>query len=361
MKMCSAFVEAGIDTVMVAPKYFSTYKNLKKVGSNLWEFYSVPNNFNIEWMPFYYPFPRLRKIAHSLVTKIYANLNNIDFVYTRSEWVAALLAKQGIPTILELHQHIKSLGISLAAKVAKENSNLLAVVCISKALAEAVVDWGFPEDKVFVASDGVDLERFTPNIDIIEAKKLLGISPDTQVLGYVGHLYKGRGIDTIIEVAKLRPETYFLIVGGREKEITYWKNLLISNELNNVNIVGNKPNQELPNYLYASDILLMPYTKKTPTYETMSPMKMFEYMAARRPIIASDFPVIREVLSDRENAILVRPANVEDIINAIDLLSDDKKLRERIASNAYNDVLNYTWHERVKKIFSFLDERNNKM
>jgi len=357
--MCSAFGSIGLETVMIVPKYLSTKKKLSKLNCDPWEFYSVPHNFDIDWMPFYYPFSRFRKIAHSLVSKLYAHLKEVKFVYTRSEWLASFLANQGIPTILELHQHSQSRNFSFTAKVAKNNPNFLAIVCISEALKNFVVDLGFPGEKILVASDGVDLKRFSPHKNIEEAKQSLGMSGDKKVIGYIGHLYKGRGIELIIEIAKERPAYEFLIVGGNEKDVIFWKEYIKVENVDNMNFIGFKPNESLPSYLYASDVLIMPYTDQTPTYEYMSPMKMFEYMAARRPIVSSDFPVIREVLRDGQNALLIEPTDTLGYVNAIDSLLNDSKMAISLAENAYKDVQSYSWQKRASKITSFATEKLN--
>lgn len=359
MKMCSAFGSIGIETVMVAPKYISTKKKLSKLGCDPWTFYSVPQNFDIDWMPFYYPFPRLRRIVHSLVAKLYVHLKGINFVYTRSEWLASFLANQGIPTILELHQHYQNRNFLFTAKVAKNNPNLKAVVCISEALRNFVIDLGFPAEKILVASDGVDLERFSEQTNTEEAKLALGISGDKKVIGYVGHLYQGRGIDIIIEIAKKRPKYDFLIVGGNEKDVIFWKEYIKEENVDNMNLVGFKPNEKLPSYLYASDVLIMPYTEQSPTFEYMSPMKMFEYMAAKRPIVASDFSVIKEVLIDRKNALLIDPSDIGGYVKAIDLLLNDPQMSSSLAGNAYEDVQSHSWQNRALKIVSFVADTIN--
>ena len=137
----------------------------------------------------------------------------------------------------------------------------------------------------------------------------------------------------------------------------------ITDCINNVNICGFVPNGKLHNYFAASDLLVMPYQKEVSvssgmgsTSEWMSPMKMFEYMAARRPIISSDLPVLREVLRHEENAILIDPLDIEKWVQQIIRLRYNAELRQKLSQKAWEDVAEkYTWDKRVQNIFSKLN------
>ena len=94
-----------------------------------------------------------------------------------------------------------------------------------------------------------------------------------------------------------------------------------------------------------------PYNQHYAYY--MSPLKMFEYMAAKRPIIASDLPSVCEVLN-KENAILVKPDNPESLAQGIKKILEDKELANKMSYQAFSDVENYTWHKRVENILNFI-------
>jgi glycosyltransferase involved in cell wall biosynthesis len=117
------------------------------------------------------------------------------------------------------------------------------------------------------------------------------------------------------------------------------------------------PVSEVPAYLAACDIVAMPFPW-TPHYAyNMSPLKMFEYMAAEKPILATRLPSVMEVLADGENAVLVEPDNPMALAQGIRRIMKDKELSKRISTRARQDVLHYTWEKRAQKIVHFIAEK----
>jgi glycosyltransferase involved in cell wall biosynthesis len=106
------------------------------------------------------------------------------------------------------------------------------------------------------------------------------------------------------------------------------------------------------------DLLVMPYTTQTPTSADMSPMKMFEYLASGVPFVATDFSVLREVLIDGRNAVLVAPDSAEALVEGIWRLINDPELAASIAENAKQDVYQYTWENRARKIKALVEKVN---
>ena len=119
-------------------------------------------------------------------------------------------------------------------------------------------------------------------------------------------------------------------------------------------MVGHRPHGEIPYWLKAADVLVLPNSGKEDIskYWT-SPLKMFEYMASGRPIVASDLPSIREVLNG-ENAILVEPDNPEKLAGGIKAILQNNQLSDRISIKAVLDVQEYSWTKRVQKIWQRL-------
>ena len=122
--------------------------------------------------------------------------------------------------------------------------------------------------------------------------------------------------------------------------------------------MGHLPSKDVKFVMSIMDILLMPYQKSVSvslksvnTASWMSPIKMFEYMSVGVPVISSDLEVLREVLVDKHNSLLVKPEDVNEWLTALNLLIKDKNFAKSIGLNAYKEfVEKYTWELRAKKM-----------
>jgi len=215
------------------------------------------------------------------------------------------------------------------------------------------------KEKTMVAPDGVDMEIFDLDLSMEEARKKVGLPADKKIIGYCGKfktMGMDKGIGDIFKAVKILNDgnLIFAAIGGSEEEIKYYdkmaKDLRVRNQ---IIFKGLSPQSELALYQKAADALLMPFPYNRHYAFYMSPLKMFEYMASKRPIIASDLPSIREVLN-KNNAIIVRPDDPADLAAGIRKISEDKKLSEKISGQAYKDAGEYTWEKRAGRILKFI-------
>jgi glycosyltransferase involved in cell wall biosynthesis len=213
-----------------------------------------------------------------------------------------------------------------------------------------------------IAPDGVDLTRYVDLPSPVEARQMLikdaglgKISGFNYIAGYTGHLYPGRGIALIFDLAARLPDVFFLIVGGDPGEVTRWRKDAESRGLTNISLVGFVPNSEVPRYQAACDVLLMPYQRRVAASSGgniapyLSPMKLFEYLACGKPILSSDLPVFGEVLSPK-NAILLPPDEKDDWVNALQSIRSDPERTSLLGSQARQDASLYTWKARAERI-----------
>jgi glycosyltransferase involved in cell wall biosynthesis len=231
------------------------------------------------------------------------------------------------------------------------------LVSITNALVELLerdFRMHFSSEEIVIAPNGVDLERFASLPDSVTARHQIGLR-EAQTVMCTGHLYAGRGAELFLSLAKYLPQAQFVWVGGRHDDIVLWKQRA---ESNNVTFTGFIPNQELPIYQAAADILLMPYSRSimgssgsADSAAVASPMKMFEYMAAGRAIVSADLPVIREVLNE-QNAVFCKPDDIENWRVGLESLLDNETRREELGNQARRDVEGYTWVARAKRIMN---------
>jgi len=246
---------------------------------------------------------------------------------------------------------------------------LRGIVVTSQKIKEFFIEHGLNKDKILVAPNGVDLKEFDISQTKEECRKRLNLPLDKKIILYTGHLYSWKGVDILAQASKYLPEDvkiYF--VGGTEKEIEKFK---IQNRLSEgqaakfkIRVVGHRPHSEPPFWLKAADVLVLPDSiKEEPLKFGASPIKMFEYMASKRPIVASDLPSIREILNDSStssgqgNAVLAKPDDPEDLAKGIKKIIEGKNLAEKISNRAFQDVQNYTWQKRAKNILKFINSK----
>jgi len=346
MKMCQAFADNGHEVVLLAPNIPSKYE---KGVEDVYEYYGVRKNFEIKKL--WHPDIIGGAIIYTLGVFFYLLFNkNFNLVYGRflhGCYVAAFLRNR---VIFESHESLfdmKRLRYFVFKRLVKSKS-FEKLTVISQALKDIYLEKKFLHNiKIQVAHDGADEVR-----DLKNKAKLLGNEENLKV-GYVGHLYRGKGMEIINSIAdKFSDEVDFHIIGGTERDISTWKKTI---NHKNVFFYGHISHKEVSNYINSLDICLLPNQKivrphggkdtKINISGYTSPLKLFEYMSHNKPIVASDFPVIREVLNEK-NSILVDCDNIEGWINSLNKLKNLKH-REVIASQALKDFYNYSWKKRA--------------
>ena len=228
-----------------------------------------------------------------------------------------------------------------------------AVVAITEGLRRWYLKAGFDPQRVFVAPDAVDIQAFA-NRDRAAARIEGGISTDVPVVCYLGHLYPWKGVDTLVEAAHYAdPNVQWIIVGGVPPDLDRIR--AAAADLPNVHVLGHMPPDRARRYLVAADVAVIPFSaRQVIAREYTSPLKLFEYMAAKRPIVASDLPSMREVLHDGHNALLVAPDDPRALAEAVTRLLADKALGARLAQAARLEVESRTWTQRAAVIREFL-------
>ncbi|MGF1538242.1 MAG: glycosyltransferase [Elainellaceae cyanobacterium] len=312
----------------------------------------IPMHWEIE-----YPFPvgYFNKLFAKLAS-LYAYLKYPALVYTRSPHVVDLMQALQVPVLWENHELINPLALERIQK-RLNHRDLVGFVALSEDAAQGYIQAGLSPEDVLVVHSGVDIGNFLPYQDKLAARKALSLPQDKKIVLYSGHLYEYKGIPTLIETASLLPEHQFILVGGWKEDVDRTQTLCREKGIENVTLVGHVEQSELATYLYAADVLVIPNSRNWKLAETTSPLKLFEYMAVKRPIVASALPNITTVLRDRHNALLAEPDDPHAFKGAIAALLDDPGLSEQVAEQAAQDVQQYTWEKRVDSVLAFAAER----
>jgi glycosyltransferase involved in cell wall biosynthesis len=289
-------------------------------------------------------YPRFDRIA-----ALYARTQSPDIVYTRSANAGRLCVKLGLDTIIEFHMGIERSEL-FHIEAVKDNPHLLGVVTISNELKELYTEAGLSRDKIFVWPDAVDAGAFERLPAKPSLRKSLGLPRNAFIAAYCGHLYADRGIEEILECATALPDVQFLLVGGWRRDLEKRKDE--ARHLGNVHFKGFVSHPHVPEYLLASDVLLMPYASTCENVSWMSPLKLFEYMISGCPIVATDLSALRKHLEHGRNALLVKPDDSRALADAIRTVMSNRTYAMKLAKAARVDVTPYTWDNRARAILT---------
>jgi glycosyltransferase involved in cell wall biosynthesis len=164
-------------------------------------------------------------------------------------------------------------------------------------------------------------------------------------------LYDWKGAQILAESSKQIEDCKLIFVGGTINNVKEFK--LKNKEFKNISILGHQPFKKIPKYLKSADVLILPNSAQDKQANWTSPIKLFQYMVSKKPIIASDLPSIREVLNE-SNAIFFKPDDPKDLAEKIKYILNNPEKAKSISAQARIDVQNYTWDKRAESIINFI-------
>ena len=236
-------------------------------------------------------------------------------VFFREEQIGWLLSWFIKDFIYEMHSYDDRLARYYPRLVSRSR----ATTVVSQGLKDAGVRAGLDDAKLHVHPAGVDVADFDIGITKASARAHLGIDVRDRLVMYAGRLNRAKGVEVLVEATRFLPEGFHvLFIGGFEGEPEALQEFARGSGLERrVTIAGAKPHSEIPLCLAAADVLVAPNVPISAEWsDYTSPLKLFEFMAARRPVVASDIPAIREIL-DESSATLVPPGNAESLAQGI--------------------------------------------
>lgn len=356
MKMCEAFAKRGLDVELIIPKRRNPIKE------DVFKYYGVEAKFaiktifsldllgikHIERLALY-----VQALTFAFNVFIHSLFNYKEFcgsmLYFRDEFSPWLLSVFYGNIFLEIHafgarfKHYKKLF-----------SKASGLILITKNSESEFLKLGVAKEKILTAPDGVDLEKFDLNLNKEQARIQLNLPLDKKLVIYAGHLYNWKGAGDLAESSRYLPEDYLIIfVGGVRNDAQKFSAIHKDNK--KIIIEGQKPYCQIPIYLKAADVLVL--SNKTGSDLSMkytSPLKLFEYMAAKRPIVSTNLPSLREVLNN-DNSILVEPDNPSALAQGIIKAVRDEELSNSATRQAFSDVQKYSWQKRAANIIKFIN------
>ena len=372
MQNCEAFAAAGCDVTLWVARRWNT-PELRTIR-NPFAYYGVEPNFAIRRIPCIDIFPLFPPdsrgarlafyallLSYALASALLLLVTRADIYYSRDELILALLTRLKPKRKIAYEAHLfapDGRGGALQSHVASRVGSLIA---ITERLRDDLISQRRAErTRTIVAHDGVRRGRFADLRDQAEARRNTSIPAEAFVVGFLGSLQMiglDKGVGALVEAVAPVEGAYILLVGGppdMAKALrTRWLELGLPAE--RFLYAGHLPPGDVFQRLLMMDVCAMPHPAETQFAYYTSPLKLFEYMAAGRAIIASDLPAWSDVVADGETALLVPPADSAAWSAAIQRLRDDPALRQRLGLCARERALaNYTWDARAEKILAHI-------
>jgi glycosyltransferase involved in cell wall biosynthesis len=302
-----------------------------------------------------------------------------DFLLTRDLGVAALLldVPRGLrpPVVYESHGYAPDVAAALpdlvatATRPSARKLQRLAqrearvwrgadgYITITAALRAELEARHGVRARLAVIPDGVRIDAAG------SVREALETQPTAEpVVAYAGHLYAWKGVDVLLEALARVAKARGLIVGGHAKEPDLGRLKALAARLgiaDRITFTGMVEPARVARFLRQADVLGLPNPASAISTRFTSPLKLFEYMAAGRPIVASDLPSIREVLHHEVDALLVPPGDPAALAAAIERLITDPALSARLAAAALAAAPAYSWDRRAERLEALLNEMVN--
>ena len=289
-----------------------------------------------------------------------------DVVHYRNIWDGLVVAQNkkrlgyktlfevnGLPSI-ELKYHYPGIDPALLLKIKEQEIATLhlsdAIICPSRVTRDYIASLGLDRKRVTVIPNGVSPSDFPPSA-------LPSREGRVPVLLYIGTLADWQGLEIVIRALPkiLEQEAVRLRIVGRGRSR---QRKLLAKQIRKLGVQDNVivqpavPHHEVPALIAESDICLAPLgLNDRNVTQGACPIKVLEYMASSRPLIASNIPIVRELVREDVDALLFSPNDPEDLARQALALLKDYELSGRLANSATERArTKFTWHEAQKKL-----------
>jgi len=321
-------------------------------NGNIFEFYKINSKFKFKKLEKFKKFPLgVMYYLFSVLSIIESKKFRPDVYITRNFFTCFLLTLLKKKTILELHH-----GLDTESRIVRflaNNLNFLNSKYILKLIAitnyvkiDYIKKFSIQSSRIIVLPSGSSINE---SYRYLPFKKKLNI-------GYLGSLYKSRGLELIIKLAKIDPKNNYHIYGNLKQ----MKQSITKKNEKNLKLYDYVPYKKIPKILNKMHLLLMPYTSSITVAGDVgditnftSPLKLFDYLSIGRPIMCSNFEVLKEIIIENKNAIFVKNYNnIYAWRKEITKLTNQSEKMKIISRNNYKLSKKYSHKKRAKKILN---------
>jgi glycosyltransferase involved in cell wall biosynthesis len=310
----------------------------------------------------------LLQIAHNAVSygRIKSAIRRLrpDLIYERYALYHAAgvraARRLGVPLILEVNTpyasawaHYYRLFLPRLASAFERWTlrNADAIITVTEVQRQRLQAAGLPGHRLSVCHNAVDPKVFDPGA-YPDARGRLGFGEGDLVVGFVGTMNRWQGIPVLAPVIRgvlaARPDVRFLLVGDGEHRAALESACREDGSIARVTFLGRRSHAEIPPLVAAMDIAILPNSN-----DYGSPMKLFEYMAMEKAVVAPRVGPVVEILADGEEGLLIDPGDADQLARSILRLASDLPLRRRVAEQARRRVLaQHTWRGNAERILA---------
>lgn len=295
----------------------------------------------------------LDDLHHAYLLRFASKLRRLPsatVVYTRSTRMAYVAVQAGRVTVLELHDPLIPLRVAFLKKAFRSGTMRVLVVTTERLKRDVIEAVGVSPEKILVVGGAAAASAELPAAVLPERERF------AYHVGYAGSALKGKGVSMMLACARAQPALAFHLIGPTQADCLRFGELP-----HNVILHGYQARTGVVTLLKSMDVLLLPNQPSVIIRSGAdigahtSPLKLFEYMASGRPMIASDLPVFDSILTDKVNCLRVEARSAEAFVAAIRRVQAEPELGAHLAANALEAFKqNYTWDHRVASIVAFL-------
>jgi glycosyltransferase involved in cell wall biosynthesis len=300
--------------------------------------------------------PALRHFCCGLTLPLRQAFKQADFIYTRNLWVSGLAILFGQRVVFDHYRpwpdQIPPLQHYLFTLFG--HKRFIGAICHSAYTRQKYIELGVPPEKLTCVHNGFEPGRFHAPLGPAEAKAHIGLDPAAKTVVYTGRVNHKKGLELVLEAARLCPELTFLLVGSEDPNGPIERQAA---DLPNVRIIPWQTDATLPAYIFAADVLLIP-PSAAPLAKfgsTVLPLKLFFYLGSTRPILAGQTPDIAEILTSGETAHLVPPDSLPELVTGLKRLTTDAPYAAHLSAGAARHAKGYTWEGRAAKIAAAIE------
>ncbi len=349
----SALARLGVDVELIVPR---RAKSEPVTPERLANYYQLEGAFRVRQVPAALSRVRpLEKLVHAW--RGVGAIGDTDLVYTRNLPILQAALKAGHRVVFEHYRPWPDQHPPLEPwlRAMLRHPHLLGVICHSRHAEQSYARIGVPAEKLITIHNGYDPRRMLPRLERAEARKVLSLPEHGPLVIYTGRISTKKGLLSVLSLAERLPQVGFVLVGSEGiGEIERRASLL-----SNVSVRPWQPFDLTIKYLYAADVLIIPPTL-SPLEQygnTVLPMKLFQYLASGRAVVAPRAPDTAELLRHDENAVLVPADRVEEqVAELMDLLGSSERWH-RVVEGALRDSTELTWDARAQRLVAFLENR----